>query len=124
MAIPVGNDVVINIPAKNFGVSPTDVDLTEGPGRLSEKMNKEIQVIMDYDAFLLEVEEKTASSTTLMVLELQGVLDVDEDMAKENLTLDLVKFSLARVLQDMREALYSQANVSPAAAAALLINTN
>ena len=124
MAIPVGNDVVINIPAKNFGVSPTDVDLGEDMDTLAKKIKREIQAIMDYDGFLIGVEEKIDSFTTLMAFELQDLLGVEEHMAEQNMTLELAKFSLARVLQNMRKALHSQANVSPAAAAALLLNAN
>ncbi len=124
MAISVGNDAVINIPAKNFGVSPTDVDLGEDMDTLAKKIKREIQAIMDYDGFLIGVEEKIESFTTLMAFELQDLLEVEENMAEKNMTLELAKFTLARVLQDMRKALYSQANVSPATAAALLINRN
>ena len=124
MAIPVGNDVVINIPAKNFGVSPTDVDLGEDMDTLAKKIKREIQAIMDYDGFLIGVEEKIESFTTLMAFELQDLLEVEEYMAEKNMTLELAKFTLVRVLQDMRKALWGQANVSPAAAAALLLNTN
>ncbi len=123
MAISVGNDVVINLPAKNFGVSPTDVDLSKDPDTLLEKIKSEIQAIMEYDSLLLEVEEKIASSTTLMVFELQDLLDVEEDATEDNMTLELVKSSMAQVLEDVHKALLSQANVSPATAA-FLINTN
>ncbi len=124
MAISVGDGVVINIPAKDFGVSAADVDLSENMDTLLEKIKREIQELLDYDGFLLGVEEKIDSFTTLMEFELQDVLKVEEYMAEKNMSLEVAKFSLARVLQDMRQALYSQANVSPAAAASLLINTN
>ena len=124
MAISVGDGVVINIPAKDFGVSPTDVDLSDDPDALSKKIKREIQAIMDYDGFLLGVEEKIESSTTLMEFELQDVLEVEEHMTEKNMTLELAKFSLSRVLQDIHKALQGQANVSPAAAARLLIDIN
>ncbi len=124
MAISVGNDVVINIPAKDFGVSPTDVNLSKDVDTLAKKIKREIQELMDYDGFLIGVKEKIDSFTTLMVFELQDILEVEEYMAEKNMSLEVARFSLARVLQDMRKALYSQANVSPATAAALLINTN
>lgn len=124
MAISVGNGVVINIPAKDFGVSPTDVDLSEGLDTLSKKIEREIQAIMDYDGFLLGVEKKIDSFTTLMAFELQDVLEVEKCIAEKNMTLEVAKFSLARIQQDMNKALRGQANVSSAAAAALLINTN
>ncbi len=124
MAISVGNDVVINIPAKDFGVSLTDVDLSEAPDTLSKKIKKEIQAIMVYNGFLIGVEEKIESFSTLMAFKLQDLLEVEEHMAETNMTLEVARFTLARVLQDMRKALYGQANVSPTAAAALLLNTN
>ena len=124
MAISFGNDVVINIPAKDFGVSPTDVDLSEGPDMLWKRIEEEIQAIIEYDGFLLGVEEKIESFTTLMAFELQDLLEVEEHMAEKNMTLELARFTLARVLENMREALHGQANVSPTAAAALLVNTN
>jgi len=123
MAISVGYDVVINIPAKDFGVSPTDVDLTEDVDTLSKKIKRELHELMDYDGLLLEAEEKIGKSTSLVEFELQDVLKVEEYMAEKNMTLEVAKFSLARVLQDMRKALRDQANVGPAAAASLLINT-
>ncbi len=122
MAISIGNNVVIDLPAKDFGVGL--LDLSEDPDTLSEKIKRQIQAIMDYDGFLLGVEEKIASFTTLMTFELQDLLEVEEHMAEKNMSLEVARFSLARVLQDMREALQGQANVSPAAAASLLINTN
>ena len=124
MAISVGNGVVINIPAKDFGISPTDMNSSEDPDTLSKKIKREIQAIVDYDGFLLGVEKKIESFTTLMAFELQDLLEVEENMAEKNMTLELAKFTLARVLQDTRKALHGQANVSPAAATVLLINTN
>lgn len=124
MAFFVGDDVVINIPAKDFGVSPTDVDLSEDPNTLSQKIKKEIQAIMDYDGFLLGVEKKIESFTTMMAFELQDILKVEEHVAEKNMTLELAKFSLARVQENLRKALHGQANVSPDAAAALLIDAN
>ena len=124
MAISIGNNVVINIPAKDFGVGPTDVNLSEEQDTLFKKMKREIQAIMDYNGFLIGVEEKIESFTTLMAFELQDLLEVEEHMAQKNMTLELAKFTLARVLQDMRKALHGQAHVSPAAAAVLLISTN
>ncbi len=124
MAISVGNDVVINIPAKDFGVSPTDVDLSENPDTLFKEIKRQIQAILDYDGFLLGVEEKLQSARTLMAFELQDILEVEEHMARTNMTLELAKFSLARVLQDARLALASQAHVTAAAAVTLLINAN
>lgn len=124
MAFFVGDDVVINIPAKDFGVSPTDVDLSEDTNTLSQKIKKEIQAIMDYDGFLLGVEKKIESFTTMMAFELQDILKVEEHVAEKNMTLELAKFSLARVQENLRKALHGQANVSPDAAAALLIDAN
>ena len=124
MAISVGNDVVINIPAMDFGVGPTDLDLSENPDTLFKKIRNQIQAILDYDGFLLGVEEKLQSARTLMAFELQDILEVEEHMARTNMTLELAKFSLARVLQDARLALASQAHVTAAAAVALLINAN
>ena len=124
MAISVGDDVVINIPAKNFGVSPTDVDLSKDPDTLFKKIKRQIQEILDYDRFLIEVEEKIESFTTMMAFQLQDVLLVEEHMAEKNMTLEVAKYSLARIQQNMRNALRGQANVSPAAAVRLLINTN
>jgi len=124
-AISLGNNDVINIiPAKNFGVDPTDMDLSEDPNTLLEKENSKIQEIMDYNDFLHEVQKKLGSVTTLMEFKLQDVLDVEKRMTEKNMTMELAKFSLARVLQNMRMALRGQANVSSTAAAVLLINGN
>ena len=79
---------------------------------------------MDNGEFLLGVRVKTEPFTTLMEFEFQDALNVEEHTAEKNITLESAEFSVARVLQDTRKALRGQANVSPAAAAALLINTN
>ncbi len=123
MAISVGDDGVINIPAKDLGVNLTDVDLSENPDTLLEKVKRAIQDIRDNGEFLLGVRVKIEPFTTLMEFELRDSLEVQEHMAEKNITLELAKCSLARILQDTRKALHGQANVNPAAAA-LLLNTN
>ncbi len=124
MAISVGDDGVINIPAKDLGVNLTDVDLSENPDTLLEKVKIAIQDIMDNGDFLHGVRVKIKPFTTLTEFELRDVFNVEEYMAEKNMTLELAKFSLVRVLQDMPKGLQAQANVSPDAAAVLLINTN
>lgn len=124
MAISLGNDVVIDIPAKDFGVSPTDVDLSEKTGVLLEKENTKIQSLMDYDEFLQEVEKKVWSSTRVMGFELVDVLTVESDAAQRNMTMELARFTMARVLQETSHALQSQAHVTAAVAVALLLNAN
>ena len=124
MAIFIGNDVVINIPAKNFGVSLTDTDLSEEPNTLFKKIKEQIQAILEYDGFLIGVEEKLESAATLMAFELHDILEVEQHMAKTNMTLEVAKYTLARVMENMRRALQGQAHVSPAEATVLLVNTN
>ena len=124
MAICVGDDDVINIPAKDLGVNLTDVDLSENPDTLLEKVKRAIQDLIDNGEFLLGVRVKIEPFTTLMEFEFQDALNVEEQTAEKNITLELAEFSLARILQDTRKALHGQANVSPAAAAVLLLNTN
>ena len=124
MAISVGDDVVINIPAKNFGVSPTDVDLSEDTDTLFKKIKRQIQEILDYDGFLIGVEEKIEEFATAMAFHLQDILLVEDHMAEKNMTLEVAKYCLARIQQNMRNALRGQANVSPATAVRLLIDTN
>ena len=124
MTISLGNDVVINIPAKDFGIGPKDVDLSENPNVLLEKENGALEAILDYDEFLLDVEKKIGSSTKRMEVELSNILEVEQDPAKKNMTLELAKFTTAQVLQETRHALQSQAHVTAASAVALLINAS
>ena len=124
IAISLGNDVVINLPAKDFGVGPKDVDLSENPNTLLEKATDAVEVIIGYDEFLLEVQEKIRSSTAQMTLKLHDILNVQEQTAEKNMTLELSKFTTARILQERRQALQSQAHVTAAAAVALLINAS
>lgn len=124
MAISLGNDVVINIPAKDFGIGPKDLDLSEKPNVLLEKEKGALEAILDYSEFLLDVEKKIGTSTTRMELELGNILEVEQDTAKKNMTMELAKFTTARVLQDARHALQSQAYVTAASAVALLINAS
>lgn len=124
MAISLGNDVVINLPAKDFGIGPKDVDLSENPNTLLEKATNAVEVIISYDEFLLEVQEKITSSTAQITLKLHDILKVQELTAEKNMTMELAKFTTARILQERRQALQSQAHVTAAAAVALLINAS
>ena len=124
MTISLGNDVVINIPAKDFSIGPKDVDLSENPDVLLEKEKGASEAIMDYSEFLLDVEKKIGSSTTQMELELGNILEVEQDPAKKDMTMELAKFTTALVLQETRHALQSQAHVTAASAVALLINAS
>lgn len=124
MTISVGDDGVINIPAKDPGVNLTDVELSEEPDTVLEYVKRSIREIVDNDGFLLGVEKQLDAFSTLMAFELRDVLNVEDNIAEKNMTQEVGKFSLGRVLQDMHKALRGQANVSPEAAAALLIDTN
>jgi len=110
--------------AKDFGVDLADVALSEDSDTLLEKIKRAIREIIENDGFLLGVKEKLDAFTTLMAFDLRDVLSVEEYMAEKNMTLELGKFSLVRVQEDMRKALRGQANVNPDAASALLIDTN
>ncbi len=79
---------------------------------------------MDFNGFLIGVEEKLESTSTLIAFELHEILKVEKHMAKTNMNLEVAKYTLARVMENMRYALHGQAHVSPAEAAALLINGN
>ena len=78
----------------------------------------------DNGEFLHGVKVKPELSTTLMEYGRQDVVTFEEYMSNKNMALDLAKSTTSQVLQEMHQALQSQAHVSSAAAAALLINAN
>ena len=72
--------------------------------------------------YMLE-KVKKESFTTLMEFELRDVPTLKEYLAENNMTMAVAKYTMSRVMQDMRQALQSQAHVS-STAAAVLINGN
>jgi hypothetical protein len=83
------------------------------PSELVAWLRDEIKAINSFDGFMLGVYEKIEKFTTQVEFSLEQILDIEQNMAKRNSTLEIGKFSLVRIRMERVKALRSQGNLEP-----------
>jgi hypothetical protein len=86
--------------------------LTSGNTEL-EKLKKEIEAIIAFEGFLLGIHEKIDEFTKYVQFRLEQIPDVERNILDTNENLELGKFTIARMREEVLRALQGQAHLNP-----------
>lgn len=123
MAISIGDDVEIIIPAKDLSIDRLDRNSDDSEDSMLDVIKKVIAAINEYSGFLIGVENEIESVTTLMQFKLQDILNVERNITERNMSLELGVFSLTRTQEKLRKALRCQEEIDTDKAVELLMDT-
>jgi flagellin-like hook-associated protein FlgL len=110
--IPIGNELTIDIPAKDFRFDAEDIDITANPQNALSAVKEAIKSIDEYKTYLGKQAAHLKDITVAFELEIQSAIGVDMQDFQAELAVPMADYAASLISKNKQKSLNTQANLS------------